>query len=131
MVSLRPIRQMTNHRDAARITAENAMIKQIRIQNFRSLVDVTVDLDPLTVLIGRSGTGKSNFVQAIRFLRDSLSARSATANALGGPHRVMHVEHQNEPMAYNIHFSIAGLGESFEYNFIVKPGSGEIVDESL
>lgn len=38
------------------------MITRVRIQNFRSLVDVTVDLEPLTVLIGRSGTGKSNSV---------------------------------------------------------------------
>jgi hypothetical protein len=64
------------------------MIKQIRIENFRSLVNVTVDLDPLTVLIGRSGTGKSNFVEAIRFLRDSLNVRNMNANVLGGVHRV-------------------------------------------
>ncbi len=70
------------------------MINSVRIQNFRSLVDVTIDLDPLTVLIGRSGTGKSNFVQAIRFLRDSLNARKHESAAPGGPHRVMHVDHQ-------------------------------------
>lgn len=52
------------------------MIKSIHIQNFKSLRDVTVNLGPLTVLIGRSGTGKSNFVQAIRFLRDYLTHRN-------------------------------------------------------
>jgi hypothetical protein len=46
------------------------MIKQVRIQNYKSLDDVDVSLDPVTVLIGRSGTGKSNFVEALRFLRD-------------------------------------------------------------
>ena len=51
------------------------MIRRIRIQNFRSLIDVDVELEPLTVLIGRSGTGKSNFVGAIRFLRDYLLSR--------------------------------------------------------
>src|SRR6476660_9114323 len=56
--------------------AEDDMIKHVRIQNFRSLVDVTVDLDPLTVLIGRSGSGKSNFVHALRFLRDYLEYRN-------------------------------------------------------
>ena len=45
------------------------MLKRIRIKNFRSL-NVTVDLDPVTVLVGKSGTGKTNFVEAIRFLRD-------------------------------------------------------------
>ncbi len=48
------------------------MIKRIRIQNFRSLRDVTVDLAPLTVLIGRSGSGKSNFVNAIRYLKATI-----------------------------------------------------------
>jgi predicted ATPase len=107
------------------------MIKQIRIQNFRSLVDVTVDLDPLTVLIGRSGTGKSNFVQAIRFLRDSLNVRNMNANALGGVHRVLHVAHQKEPLDYNLRFSIAGIGESFEYRLRVNPSAAQVLEEYL
>ncbi len=49
------------------------MIHRIRIQNFRSLRDVTVELGPVTVFIGKSGTGKSNFVSAIQFLRDYLT----------------------------------------------------------
>src|SRR5438132_13731627 len=107
------------------------MIKQIRIQNFRSIVNVTVDLDPLTVLIGRSGTGKSNFVQAIRFLRDSLNVRNMNANALGGPHRVLHVDHQREPLDYNLRFSIAGIGESFEYSLRVNPVPAQTLEEHL
>ena len=50
------------------------MIKQARIQNDKSLGHVDVSLDPVTVLIGRSGTGKSNFVEALRFLRDYVAA---------------------------------------------------------
>jgi len=50
------------------------MIHRIRIQNFKSLRDVTVDLSPVTVFIGKSGTGKMNFAEAIRFLRDYLSS---------------------------------------------------------
>src|SRR5437763_992452 len=107
------------------------MIKQIRIQNFRSLVNVTVDLDPLTVLIGRSGTGKSNFVQAIRFLRDSLNARNMNVNTLGGLQRVLHVDHQREPLGYNLLFSIAGIGESFEYSLRFNPSSGQVLEEYL
>jgi predicted ATPase len=111
--------------------AEDDMIKSIRIQNFRSLVDVTVDLDPLTVLIGRSGTGKSNFVHAIRFLRDSLNARSVNLNTLGGPHRVLHVDHQKDPLDYNLRFSIGMIGESFEYSLRVHPVSSQVLDEYL
>jgi len=52
------------------------MIKSIRIKNYKSLIDVGLDLAPVTVLIGKSGTGKSNFVGALRYLRDVLSQRN-------------------------------------------------------
>ena len=50
------------------------MLKRVRIKNYKSL-DVDVELDPITVLIGKSGTGKTNFVEALRFLRDSVRTR--------------------------------------------------------
>jgi predicted ATPase len=113
------------------MTAEVDMIHWFRIQNFRSLVDVAVDLEPLTVLIGRSGTGKSNFVQAIRFLRDSLNDRNMQTNRLGGIHQILHVDHQKEPLDYNLCFSIAGIGESFEYRLRGHPAPAQILEESL
>lgn len=106
------------------------MIKRIRIQNFRSLVDVTVDLDPLTVLIGRSGTGKSNFVQAIRFLRDSLNSRNLHPNSLGGAPRVLHVARQQVPISYQLTFSVTGLDGEFGYFLAFDPKRGQI-EESL
>ena len=51
------------------------MIHHFHVQNFKSIVDVDVDLSPVTVLVGKSGTGKSNFVQALRFLRDVLLSK--------------------------------------------------------
>src|SRR5260221_6930640 len=45
-------------------------INSITIRNFRSLGDVTVDMEDLTVLVGANGTGKSNFLNALRFTRD-------------------------------------------------------------
>jgi predicted ATPase len=106
------------------------MITRIRIQNFRSIVDVTVDLDPLTVLIGRSGTGKSNFVEAIRFLRDCLRTRVANFGSLGGPHRVFHVDQQNKPLEYDLSFSIAGVGDLFRYLLRLQPNSA-VLEEVL
>lgn len=106
------------------------MIKRIRIQNFRSLVDVTVDLDPLTVLIGRSGTGKSNFVRAVRFLRDSLHSRNPNFDAYGGIHRILNIDHLKEPLRYEVSFSIRGLEHDFSYTLAFFPHSGN-VEESL
>ena len=42
------------------------MIKRIKIVNFRSCKEVVLDnLGPMTVLIGRNGTGKTNVLKAI------------------------------------------------------------------
>ena len=47
-------------------------ITRIHARNFRSLADITVDLNPLTILVGPNGSGKSNVVDVLRFLRDIL-----------------------------------------------------------
>lgn len=98
------------------------MIKHIRIQNYRSLVDVSVDLEPLTVLIGRSGTGKTNFVSAIRTLRDLLLNRLHPGHMLGvGGFRAMGptVRPLTRPAAdlsYSIILDIRGLKEPLRYD---------------
>lgn len=47
-------------------------ITKVHIKNFRSLRDVTVELDDLTVLVGPNGSGKSNFLDALRFVQESI-----------------------------------------------------------
>lgn len=49
------------------------MLKRVKIKNFKSLIDVDVELAPVTVLIGRSGAGKSNFVDALKFLSELIN----------------------------------------------------------
>ncbi len=44
------------------------MLKSVRIQNFKSYKDATLALSPFTVLIGANASGKSNAIEALRFL---------------------------------------------------------------
>lgn len=44
------------------------MIDSIQIRNFQSLTDVSLDLAPLTVIVGPSSSGKSAFIRAFRAL---------------------------------------------------------------
>ncbi len=55
-------------------------INRVAIRNFRSLEDVTVDLQDLTVLVGPNGGGKSNFLDALRFV--SLALRQGLRSAI-------------------------------------------------
>lgn len=43
------------------------MLEQVRIQNFKSLKDVTLDLQKVNLLIGPNNSGKSNFLKALEF----------------------------------------------------------------
>lgn len=40
-------------------------IKSLHVQNFRCLEDVELQCEPLTILVGRNGTGKSAFLSAL------------------------------------------------------------------
>jgi predicted ATPase len=46
-----------------------AMLKRIRLKDFKSFVDEEVEVAPLTLLVGANASGKSNFLDAIRFLK--------------------------------------------------------------
>ena len=48
------------------------MITTLRIKNYRSLAELDIQLEHLTVLVGPNGSGKSNLVDVVRFLRDAL-----------------------------------------------------------
>jgi len=43
------------------------MIKSIQIKNFKSIVDLSLDLGTFNILIGENGCGKSNILEAVAF----------------------------------------------------------------
>src|SRR6266404_9241908 len=52
------------------------MIRKVRVENFKSIPDLTLELGRVTVLIGANGSGKSNILEAIAL------ASAATQNKL-------------------------------------------------
>jgi len=47
-------------------------LRRVRIKNFKSIEHCHVELGPLTALVGRNGSGKSNFLDALHFVADAL-----------------------------------------------------------
>ena len=90
------------------------MIKRIRITDFKSIEDVTVELGDVTVLVGRSGTGKTNFVNALRFLRAHLSDPQMSSSSVKWP-EILPKGKQNPAMTFEVQFDILGVDGSFEY----------------
>ena len=91
------------------------MIHRFRVQNFKSIVDVAVDFSPVTVLVGKSGTGKSNFVESLRFLRDLLSSEEQRVAAQQRWSQLRPVTRLDTSPRFEIEFSIVGITERFTY----------------
>jgi predicted ATPase len=47
-------------------------LRRVRIQGYKSIAFCDVTLQPLTILVGRNAAGKSNFLDALCFLRDTM-----------------------------------------------------------
>lgn len=93
------------------------MITQIRMSGFKSLVDVTVGLEPVTVLIGKSGTGKSNFMDALRFLRNCLLFRNPmqAVQKDGGVAILSATKQASKKLEFQVQFELEAEGDKYEY----------------
>lgn len=61
-------------------------ISQVNLRYFKSIGACSVDLGDLTILVGKNGSGKSNFLDALSFVSDSLSSTLDFAiRQRGGP----------------------------------------------
>lgn len=50
-----------------------AAITRLRASNFRSIESIDLELGALNVFVGQNGVGKSNIIDALRFVRDSMN----------------------------------------------------------
>ena len=62
------------------------MLKRVHIKGYKSLVDVELCLEPLTVLIGVNASGKSNFLDALQLLAGLATSRTVK-QAFDPPYR--------------------------------------------
>ena len=54
-------------------------LRRVQIRGYKSIAFCDVTLEPLTLLVGRNGSGKSNFLDALGFLKDVVSTRLSEA----------------------------------------------------
>jgi predicted ATPase len=56
----------------AEAQAKPPFLRRVRIRGYKSIAYCDVSLEPLTILVGRNASGKSNFLDALAFVRDML-----------------------------------------------------------
>lgn len=50
------------------------LLREVRIRNYKSISKCAVAFRPVTLLVGRNGSGKSNFLDALRFVTEGLQS---------------------------------------------------------
>src|SRR4051812_8677304 len=50
------------------------LIKRVGLKNYKSIASCSVELRPLIFLVGQNGSGKSNFLDALRLVSESLNS---------------------------------------------------------
>ncbi|MCY2954651.1 MAG: AAA family ATPase [Planctomycetota bacterium] len=118
------------------------MIKRLTITDFKSIRNQTIEFGPVTVLVGRSGTGKSNIVQALRFLRNYIIASEPAVHLEGGWSRIVPAGIEQSVLSFDVLFNIEGMTSDYRYKLVLAlqprqmriPGHPEglhIVEEQL
>jgi len=108
-------------------------LRRVVIKNYRSIAGCDVRLRPLSVLVGRNGSGKSNFLDALRFVADGLN--TSLSHALRDRGGITEVRRRSggHPTHFGIRleFTLPG-GSSGHYAFRVaaRPrGAYEVQEE--
>ncbi len=63
----------------AAVRAKPPFLRRVRIRGYKSIAFCDVTLEPLTILVGRNASGKSNFLDALAFLRGLMDMRATEA----------------------------------------------------
>ncbi|MBU0656730.1 MAG: AAA family ATPase [Gammaproteobacteria bacterium] len=93
-------------------------LDHVEIRGFRSLKDVSVELSPLTVLIGANGAGKSNFIkffEMMRWLMDGRSLREWVLRESGADDNLFMGKDTTDSVTCQLSLTIEGQQDRYEY----------------
>lgn len=105
-------------------TLNEPLLERVAIRNYRSIGHCNLRLERLTVVVGRNGAGKSNFLDALRFVADAL--RTSLDHALrtrGGLEQVRR-RSTGHPRNFAIALTVRlRSGDTARYDFEIAAGS--------
>ncbi|HZD69979.1 MAG TPA: AAA family ATPase [Actinomycetes bacterium] len=121
------------------------MLTKIRLSNFKTFKDTIFELAPLTLIYGANAVGKSNFFDALRFLKaigQGTSIRDAIEghSALGSPHLAIPglrggskelTTFGSKSNLFRIDATLARGKRSFRYTIEVNAETYKVVREEL
>lgn len=109
-------------------------IRRVKIRNYKSIEKCDVSPGLLTILVGRNGSGKSNFLDALRFMVDGLQTSLDHAMKARGGIDDVRRRSQGHPRNFGIEVDIQLPSTTATYGFEItsKPKGGfEVKNEKL
>src|SRR5438128_5114523 len=94
-------------------------LRRVRIRGYKSIAFCDVTLEPLTILVGRNASGKSNFLDALAFLRDLMEMRATEAVNERKGWRSIHCRNGSTP---HIEMGFEATFESFQSTWDAEYG---------
>lgn len=108
-------------------------LRRVKIRNYKSIERADVSLGRLTVLVGRNGSGKSNFLDALHFVSDALLVSLESAvKTRGGIHALQWRGHMDRPIGIDLEVGLP-YDQIGLYNLKiagVRGGGFEVIQES-
>ncbi|PKK87960.1 MAG: ATPase [Candidatus Wallbacteria bacterium HGW-Wallbacteria-1] len=109
-------------------------IESLKVQNFRSLQDVTLDkLTPLTVLLGPNGSGKSTIFDVFNFLSECFQFGLRHAWDRRGKGKELKTRGEDGPIVFELTYRESPKTPKITYHLAIDEGikGPEVVEEWL
>src|SRR5437868_113332 len=110
-------------------------IRKLVVRNFKSIATCDVSFSALTMLVGRNGSGKSNFLDAIHFVADGLQTSLDHAIKTRGGIEAVRRRSTGHPrnFAIRLDFTLPGYEfATYAFEIAARPNGGFAVkDERL
>ena len=108
--------------------AKPPFLRRVRIRGYKSIAFCDVTLEPLTILVGRNASGKSNFLDALAFLCDAVRLNLPEAlERHGGLQSMLSRSVATNEFAIGIKAAYrtpSGSDYEADYNLIMPPSAG-------
>ena len=112
---------------------DSRFITRVFLKNYKSIATCDVQLGPLTFLVGRNGSGKSNFLDALRFVADALNYSLDHAIRDRGGINDVRRRSRDHPNHFSVRFEFSLPGDiTGHYAFQIRkrsPGGYEVQTE--
>ncbi|MCX4244093.1 AAA family ATPase [Paraliomyxa miuraensis] len=113
-----------------RIPPSPAFLRRVRLKNYKSIATCNVALGRLVALVGRNGSGKSNFLDAMRFVSDGLSTTLDHALRERGGLAAVRRHSTGHPRNFSIGLDLevrGGVRAAYAFEIASRSGGGFVV----